>query len=148
MGAQARSGPESQQDNRPCTTEAARTHCSGPYSARNENYQTPEQIIPSVQQPFPLESCLTFSNTWGWNPKPANKSPNWVINTLAEVVAKGGCMVLNVGPDKNGNIDSVVYDRISVVGDWLKRNGDAIYSTRITPDYTRFNRAIGQYAIL
>lgn len=57
-------------------------------------------------------------------------------------------MVLNVGPDKNGNIDSVVYDRISVVGDWLKRNGDAIYSTRITPDYTRFNRAIGQYAIL
>lgn len=103
---------------------------------RNENYQTPEQTIPPVQQPFPWESCLTFSNTWGWNPNPVYKSSNWVINNLAEVVAKGGCMVLNVGPDKNGNIDRVVYDRLSVVGDWLKRNGEAIYSTRITPDYS------------
>ncbi len=102
---------------------------------RNENYQTPEQTIPKVQQPFPWESNLTFSNTWGWNPDPKYKTSYWVINTLAEIVAKGGCMALNVGPDKDGRIDPVVYDRLRVVGDWLRRNGEAIYSTRITPDY-------------
>lgn len=106
---------------------------------RNENYQTPEQTIPSVQQPFPWESCLTFSNTWGWNPNPRYKTSFWVINKLAEIVAKGGSMVLNVGPDKDGRIDQAVYDRLSVVGDWLKRNGEAIYSTRITPRYVSGN---------
>lgn len=102
---------------------------------RNENYQTPEQTIPKAQQPFPWETNVTFSNTWGWNPNPKYKTAFWVINTLAEVVAKGGCLALNVGPDKDGRIDQVVYDRIKVVGDWLKRNGEAIYSTRITPNY-------------
>ena len=106
---------------------------------RNENYQTPEQTIPDVQQPFPWETCVTFSNSWGWNPRPKYKTSRWVINTLAEVVAKGGCMALNVGPDKNGNIDEIVYERLGVVGDWLNRNGQAVYSTRITPNYVSGN---------
>lgn len=102
---------------------------------RNENYQTPEQTIPKEQQDFPWESNITFSNTWGWNPNPKYKSVEWVINTLAEVVAKGGCLALNVGPDSEGVIDDVVYERLGKVGKWLDKNGEAIYATRITPDY-------------
>lgn len=106
---------------------------------RNENYQTPELTIPKVQQPFPWESCITFSNTWGWNPNPKYKSVEWVINTLAEIVAKGGNFILNVGPDGKGNIDNIVYERLAKVGDWLKVNGEAIYNTRITPHYNSGN---------
>lgn len=102
---------------------------------RNENYQTPELTIPKEQQPFPWESNITFSNTWGWNPNPKYKSVEWVINTLAEIVAKGGNFVLNVGPDGKGNIDAIVYERLSKVGKWLEANGKAIYNTRITPHY-------------
>ncbi len=102
---------------------------------RNENYQTPEQSIPAEQQAFPWESCLTLSNTWGRNPDPKYKSARWAINTLAEIVAKGGCLALNVGPDRYGKIDQAALDRLAVLGEWLKRNGEAIYSTRITPDY-------------
>ena len=106
---------------------------------RNENYQTPEQTIPKEQQDFPWESNITFSNTWGWNPNPKYKSVEWVINTLAEVVAKGGCFALNVGPNAEGEIDDIVYERLSKVGKWLDKNGEAIYATRITPIYRSGN---------
>lgn len=106
---------------------------------RNENYQTPELTIPKDQRPFPWESCITLSNTWGWNPNPKYKSAEWVINTLTEIVAKGGCMALNVGPDKEGRLDKTVYECLGKVGNWLDSNGEAIYSTRITPNYNYGN---------
>ena len=50
-------------------------------------------------------------------------------------MAKGGCLALNVGPDSEGVIDDVVYERLGKVGKWLDKNGEAIYATRITPNY-------------
>lgn len=102
---------------------------------RNENYQTPELRIPKTQLNHPWESNITLTNTWGWNPNPKYKSVNWVINSLTEVVAKGGCLVLNVGPTGEGIIEEEVIIRLKKVGEWLKKNGAAIYSTRITPNY-------------
>lgn len=106
---------------------------------RNENYQTPEQTIPNEQQNFPWESCVTFSDTWGWNPKPKYKTVSWVINTLAEVVAKGGCLALNIGPSGEGVIDDIVYERLEKVGKWLDKNGEGIFNTRTTPHYNYKN---------
>ena len=102
---------------------------------RNENYQTPELRIPKTQLNHPWESNITLTNTWGWNPRPKYKSVNWVINSLTEVVAKGGCLVLNVGPTGEGIIEEEVIIRLKKVGEWLRKNGAAIYSTRITPNY-------------
>lgn len=59
---------------------------------RNENYQTPELNVPKTQLKNPWESCITLANTWGWNPTPKYKSVNRIINTLAEITAKGGCL--------------------------------------------------------
>ena len=102
---------------------------------RNENYQTPELRIPKTQLNHPWESNITLTNTWGWNPNPKYKSVNWVINSLTEVVAKGGCLVLNVGPTGEGISEEEVIIRLKKVGEWLRKNGAAIYSTRITPNY-------------
>ena len=102
---------------------------------RNENYQTPELRIPKTQLNHPWESNITLTNTWGWNPNHKYKSVNWVINSLTEVVAKGGCLVLNVGPTGEGIIEEEVIIRLKKVGEWLRKNGAAIYSTRITPNY-------------
>lgn len=63
--------------------------------------------------------------------KPAEK----VISTLAEIVAKGGCYLLGVGPTPDGIIEQPVVERLQKVGQWLKANGEAIYNTRITPVY-------------
>lgn len=106
---------------------------------RNENYQTPERSIPETQLNNPWESCITLSNDWGWVPNAPYKSPAKVISLLAEITAKGGCLLLGVGPTPQGTIEEAVSERLHVVGEWLKANGKAIYNTRITPVYNDGN---------
>lgn len=100
-----------------------------------ENYQTPERAIPETQLPYPWESCITLSNDWGWVPNAKFKSPETVIANLIEIVAKGGCLLLGVGPTPEGIIEEEVVKRLQKVGAWLDVNGEAIYNTRITPCY-------------
>lgn len=100
-----------------------------------ENYQTPERAIPETQLPYPWESCITLSSDWGWVPNAKFKSPETVIANLIEIVSKGGCLLLGVGPTPEGIIEEEVVNRLQKVGDWLKVNGKAIYNTRITPTY-------------
>lgn len=100
-----------------------------------ENYQTPERAIPETQLPYPWESCITLSNDWGWVPNAKFKSPETVITNLIEIVAKGGCLLLGVGPTPEGIIEEEVVKRLQKIGDWLKTNDEAVYNTRITPEY-------------
>lgn len=102
---------------------------------RNENYQTPERGIPATQLNYPWESCITLSNDWGWVPNAPFKSPTKVLGLLSEITAKGGCLLLGVGPTAQGLIQPEVEERLTVIGDWLGKNGEAIYSTRTTPLY-------------
>ena len=104
---------------------------------QNENYQTPELRVPKTQLDHPWESNITISNSWGSKPK--FKSAEWIINTLAEITAKGGNFVLNVGPTGEGVIEEEVIKRLKQVGRWLKTNGTAIYATRTTPIYNSGN---------
>ena len=102
---------------------------------RNENYQTPERGVPDHQLNYPWESCITLSHSWAWAPGAHYKSSMWVVNTLAEIVAKGGCFVLGIGPDKNGVYDPAIPKVLAGVGDWLRRYGTAIYATRTVKQY-------------
>ena len=103
----------------------------GPY----ENYQTPERTVPEEQLAFPWESCIPLSDDWGFVNHPRWKSPQRVINTLVEIVAKGGNMVLGVGPTPEGLIQPEAVSRLKEIGQWLKKYGRAIYGTTITPRY-------------
>ena len=96
---------------------------------KNENYQTPEQGIPAKQLDIPWESCITLSHAWGWTPNAKFKSPNKVIGILAEIVAKGGCLALGVGPKADGTLQPEVVNTLLRIGSWLNKNGQAIYST-------------------
>ena len=101
----------------------------------NENYQTPERSIPDRQIAHPWESCITLSNDWGWVPNAPYKSARRVIGILSEIVAKGGCFVLGVGPTPTGIIEGPAVAILEVIGDWMGRCGEAIYNTRITSNY-------------
>lgn len=96
---------------------------------KNENYQTPEQGIPAKQLDIPWESCITLSHAWGWTPNAKFKSPNKVIGILSEIVAKGGCLALGVGPKADGTLQPEVVNTLLRIGSWLNKNGQAIYST-------------------
>ena len=102
---------------------------------KNENYQTPEHTIPEKQLNHPWETCMPLSGAWGWVPNATFKTSNHVVNLLSEIVAKGGCFVLGVGPTAEGLIQPEVVERLQGVGKWLRANGKAIYYTRTTPHY-------------
>lgn len=104
----------------------------GPY----ENYQTPEQNIPKAKLDHPWESCITLGNAWGYVPHDQFKSSTKVIHQLIEIVAKGGSLLLGVGPDAQGTLNETQISRLTEIGDWLKWNGAAIYATR-TADHER-----------
>lgn len=100
-----------------------------------ENYRTPEKMIPEKQLPYPWETCMPLSKDWGFVPGAIFKSPDVIISTLIEVVAKGGSLLLGVGPTPEGVIEPEVVRILDEIGQWLKVNGEAIYNTRNTPIY-------------
>ena len=106
-------------------------HSYTPY----ENYKTPEQSIPDEPLGYPWESCITLSNMWGYGKHVKWKSPQEIINMLIEIVAKGGNLLLGIGPTPEGIIQEEAVERLRIIGDWLNKNGKAIYNTRTAHIY-------------
>lgn len=52
-----------------------------------------------------------------------------LIHMLISVVARGGNLLLNIGPAADGTIPVIMQQRLKDIGDWLKVNGEAIYET-------------------
>jgi alpha-L-fucosidase len=100
-----------------------------------ENYVTPEQQIPPTVLNFPWETCMTMAGGWGHVPNDRYKPSRKLIHILSDVVAKGGSLLLNIGPSPEGEWDADAYSRLKELGAWMKVNGEAIYGTRATNPY-------------
>ncbi len=121
----------------------------GPY----ENFITPEQEIPEKPLGVPWESCITIGRAWKYVSNETFKSPREVIRMLVEISAKGGNLLLGVGPDPRGRIPAEAAKRLAEIGAWMRANGEAIYGTRPIPPYQsgdiRFTQKEGNaYAIV
>ncbi|HEX6182168.1 MAG TPA: alpha-L-fucosidase [Chitinophagaceae bacterium] len=103
----------------------------GPY----ENYRTPEQRIPNTQLNYPWESCMTLANNWGYVPGDKYKSSTAVIHALIEIVAKGGNLLLGIGPKPDGTFTAEALQRLEEIGAWMQKNGSGIYRTRTVYAY-------------
>jgi alpha-L-fucosidase len=76
------------------------------------------------------ESIYTHNDSWGYIKHDMNfKSPAEIIRLLANVASKGGNLMLNVGPDGEGNIPEYSLKFLRETGKWLKQNGESIYSS-------------------
>ena len=76
-----------------------------------------------------------------------------VIELLADTVAKGGNLCLNVGPCADGTIAPIIQERLLQLGAWLDVNGECIYSSRPAavenlPAYALSTRRSGNVYIL
>ncbi|MEK5645055.1 alpha-L-fucosidase [Paenibacillus rhizosphaerae] len=104
----------------------------GPY----ENLITPEQTLPERALSVPWESCITMGSAFSFRYEDDYKTVRQLIHLLVEVVAKGGNLALNVGPQPDGRISKTAISRIKGMGAWLKVHGEAIYGTRICEPYS------------
>ena len=95
---------------------------------------TPEQQLPDRPLPGPWEACFTLGTQWAY--KPTNeeyKSGTKLIEMLIETRAKGGNLLLNVGPKPDGEIPIEQTARIQEMALWLFVNGGAMYNIRPWP---------------
>ena len=104
-----------------------------------ENYRTPEKQVPDTLLPYPWETCMTMGDSWSYVPNDNYKSVKTLIHMLCDVVAKGGNLLLNVGPDADGNLPAEALQRMEEIGKWLDVNGYAIYGTRPLYPYCEGN---------
>jgi len=102
----------------------------------HQNYLTPEARVPERAIPHPWEVPMPMAQSWSFVPNDTYKSPRVLIHMLADVVAKGGNLLLNIGPGPDGRWHEAAYDRLEALGGWMRVNGEAIYGTRAIEPFT------------
>ncbi len=102
---------------------------------KHENYRTPEQEVPEKPLDYVWESCITMGKQWSYKPDDRYKSVRELVHLLVDVVAKGGNLLLNVGPQPDGQLPPPALERMEAIGAWMKVNGEAIYGTRPVAPY-------------
>ncbi|WP_040327961.1 alpha-L-fucosidase [Clostridium ihumii] len=115
------------------------------------DFDSPEQIIPPKGvvdengNKVPWEACITLNNNWGYSAFDKDfKSTKQIVRALVECVSKNGNLILNVGPDANGEIPKESSDILEEVGNWMKYNGESIYKCKASmyakPEWGRYTQ--------
>ena len=80
---------------------------------------------------LPLEMCETMNGMWGYKVADQNYKPTKrLIELLVRAAAKGSNLLLNIGPQPNGELPHVALERLKEMGQWLRQYGISIYNTR------------------
>jgi len=110
-----------------------------PDQASAWEYTTPEQYQPEGWKTVNgervvWEACQTFSGSWGYyRDEESWKSVKQLILMLIDTVAKGGNLLLNVGPTGRGEFDERALDRLKGMGEWMRRHNRSIYGCSMAP---------------
>lgn len=97
------------------------------------DYKTPEGRIPKKEDVDGIywETCMNIGSSWGYKSwEGAWKSGKTILRNLLTIASMGGNYLLNVGPDPQGQIPVEARNCLKEVGEWLKKNGEAVYGTR------------------
>jgi alpha-L-fucosidase len=95
-----------------------------------EDFGTPEGHVTAEERDW--EACMTFNDiSWGYvdskQAAPYSYNPQRIIKMLSTCASGGGNLLLNIGPTPDGSVPEEAVQPLTVVGDWLKENGRAVY---------------------
>lgn len=81
----------------------------------------------------PWENCRGIGFSFGWNRAEGPEhslTPAAAIRLLADIVSRGGNLLLNVGPRADGTLPSAQRDVLEGMASWMAVNSPAIHGTR------------------
>jgi alpha-L-fucosidase len=81
------------------------------------------------ERPFLTDDTVS-TGSWCYTEGLEVKSKARVLHSLLDIVAKNGCLLLNVSPKANGTIPTDQKEVLLTIGEWLEMNGEAVYGTR------------------
>lgn len=91
--------------------------------------QTPEQVLPGAKIRDPWLSCITMGTAWQYQPTNERyKSGTRLIGLAIEARAKGGSLLLNVGPKPDGALAQEQEDRLREMAAWYFVNRECMDS--------------------
>jgi alpha-L-fucosidase len=98
------------------------------------DFRTPEYTsFPEIQE-RKWECTRGMSPSFGYNHRDEEhhyEDPTKLVHSFIDSVSKNGNLLLNVGPrGVDASIPDMQRSRLGVLGDWLDRDGEAIYDTR------------------
>lgn len=97
---------------------------------KNDGGFSDEQKISEL----PLETCETMAYSWGFDFSDKKyKSKKELIDYLVKAAGNNANFLLNVGPMANGKVQKEFVDKLTTIGEWLSKNGQAIYGTHNGP---------------
>ena len=83
---------------------------------------------------LPLETCNTMNGMWGYKIKDQDyKDSKSLLRYLIKTAGLGANLLLNIGPQPNGELPATALERLKDMGEWLDRYGETIYATQKSP---------------
>ncbi len=80
---------------------------------------------------LPLETCETMNGMWGYKIEDQNyKSTETIIRYIVKAAGRNANLLLNMGPQPNGELPAMGVERLKEVGEWMGKYGETIYGTR------------------
>ncbi|WP_455170380.1 alpha-L-fucosidase, partial [Aegicerativicinus sediminis] len=94
------------------------------------DYDNPEQSLGPVNHPRYWEACLTMTDKWLYHKDGPIKPSETILGMLIQVVGNGGNLLLNFGPNGEGEFVKEEAEVGYKVGQFLKKYGSTLYGTR------------------
>lgn len=79
---------------------------------------------------LPLETCETMNGMWGFKITDQNyKSTDELIRYLVTTAGKGANLLMNIGPQPDGELPDIAVQRLKELGQWMSTHGETIKGT-------------------